>query len=315
MEKYFLRPPTLQDRQAVFDLMIRCDIRDVGFPDSDIEDLDYDWNHIAPTLDAWLAFDGRGELRGYGAVLGWGEGRRLVIYDDPGTEQSDLFLGLLMLCEKRATSILIDLDDPQKTGIYTHVADNATYQKTVLEEAGYRIQKFIFNMHADLDRELLYVQVPEGILLRTAHTGEDDHAIHALVQEAFNWRERHPQPFDEWQQFMMRPDVYDSSLWFLAEKEGELIGTCLCTAYSDIGWIRQLAVKKPYRKQGIGRALLVHAFQAFRERGYTKAGLSVESENSRAYQFYEKAGMIRSVQLDEYVKTIQVPFTQKDDAS
>jgi len=83
LEKYFLRPPTPQDRQAVFDLQIRCDFRDAGFADSDIEDLDYDWGRINLARDAWLAINGKGELKGYAAVLPWYEhGCRLVIYDD-----------------------------------------------------------------------------------------------------------------------------------------------------------------------------------------------------------------------------------------
>ena len=61
----------------------------------------------------------------------------------------------------------------------------------------------------------------------------------------------------------MRPEIYNEKLWFLAVQDNEIIGTCLCFKYTDIGWIRQLAVKKSYRKQGIGRALLQHSFWCF----------------------------------------------------
>jgi len=306
LEKYFLRPPSPQDRQSVFDLQIRCDIRDAGFPDSDIEDLDYDWSRINLARDAWLAFNARGELKGYAAVLPWYEhGTRLAIYDDPGTEDTDLFQGLLLMCERRAIALLRERDDIPKPGIYTHVTDRAVHQKNVLEEAGYKVGMFIFNMYIDLDQDLPEPNPQSGITIRTAITGQDDRAIHALVQEAFDWRERTPQPFEDWKEFMMRPDIYDETLWFLAEKDSEIIGTCLCTTYSDLGWIRQLAVKKVFRKLGIGLALLQAAFREFKFRGYPKAGLSVESENPNAYHFYETAGMYKAVHLDEYVK--QVP--------
>ncbi len=305
LEKYFLRPPTPQDRQSVFDLQIRCDIRDAGFPDSDIEDLDYDWDRINLSRDAWLAFNAKGELKGYAAVLPWYEhGSRLVIYDDPGTEDTDLFLGMLLMCERRAVAALRERSDIPKPGVYTHVTDRATHQKRVLEEAGYKVEKFIFNMHIDLDQNLPEPDLAAGIKIRTAQTGQDDRAIHALVQGAFDWRERTPQPFEDWKSFMMRSDIYDETLWFLAEKEGGIIGTCLCTIYSDLGWIRQLAVKKEYRKQGVGRALLQTAFREFKSRGYPKAGLSVESENPNAFHFYQTAGMYKAVHLDEYVKEI-----------
>jgi len=308
LEKYFLRPPAPQDRQSVFDLQIRCDIRDAGFPDSDIEDLDYDWDRIDLARDAWLAINGKGELKGYAAVLPWYEhGCRLVIYDDPGTEDTDLFLGLLLMCELRAIAALRERKDILKPGIYTHVTDRALHQKSILEEAGYKIEKFIFNMHIDLNQEISSPQLPEGVIIRTARTGEDDREIHALVQEAFDWRERMTQPFEDWQGFMMRSDIYDETLWFLAEKDNKIIGTCLCTNYTDLGWIRQLAVKKEFRKLGIGRALLQTAFREFKSRNFPKAGLSVESANPNAYHFYQTAGMYKAVHLDEYVKEIPPP--------
>ena len=186
------------------------------------------------------------------------------------------------------------------------MTDRAAHQKSALEEAGYHIGKFIFNMHIDLEQDIPRPELPPGVTIRTAQTGQDDRVIHALVQEAFDWRERTAQPFEDWKGFMMRPDIYDETLWFLAEKDEELIGTCLCTTYTDIGWIRQLAVRKDFRKQGIGRALLQTAFREFKTRGFPKAGLSVESENPKAFHFYQTAGMYKAVHLDEYVKEISV---------
>lgn len=303
-EKYFLRLPTAQDEESVFDLMIRCDIRDVGFPDSDREDLSHDWQQIDLARDAWLAFDARGALRGYSADLPWGEGVRMVIYDDPGTEETDLFLGLLVMCEKRAANIIQELNDPTKRGIYTHVSDTASHQKLILEEAGYRIKKYIFNMHKELSGGQAEPDLPPGFSIRTAVAGQDEPAIHALIQAAFDWRERDPQPFEEWKEFMIRLDTFDEKLWFLAIKDGEIIGTCLCFKNTDIGWIRQLAVKKPYRKLGIGRSLLQRSFIEFKALGLPKAGLAVESANANAVHFYQTAGMVKAVHLDEYVKEI-----------
>ena len=124
-EKFFLRLPTPQDQQSVYELMIRCDIRDVGFPDTDLEDLGHDWDEINLARDAWLAFDAKGVLHGYSAVLPWTEGVRMVIYDDPGTEDTDLFLGLMLMCEKRAVNIIQEMNNPAKRGIYTHLSDSA----------------------------------------------------------------------------------------------------------------------------------------------------------------------------------------------
>ena len=159
-------------------------------------------------------------------------------------------------------------------------------------------------MHKELSGEQPDPELPHGFSIRTTIPNKDEPAIHALVQEAFDWREREYQSFEDWKKFMIHPDTFNPDLWFLAVKEGEIIGTCLCFKYSDIGWIRQLAVKKPYRKLGIGRALLQHSFKAFKVLGLPKAGLAVESENPKAVNFYQSAGMYKAVHLDEYVKEV-----------
>jgi mycothiol synthase len=302
LEKYFLRRPGKKDQQAVLDLMIRCDIRDVGQPDSDLSDLQYDWRKIDLDRDAWLAFDRKGVLKGYAAVLPWQTGQRLVIYDDPGTEGDDLFLGLLLLCEGWAAARLRDNAEPGRKQIVTHISDSVDYQKKNLANVGYTINRFIFNMQMDLSGEVSLPAWPDGVVVRTARTGVDDKLIHAIVQKAFRKSDHPDQPFDEWKEFMMRADLYDADLWFLALDGDEIVGTCLCFPYEETGWIRQLAVADAYRKRGLGSALLLHSFHTFKQRGYQKVGLAVESANLNAYRLYERVGMKKTIQLDEYMK-------------
>ncbi len=302
LEKFYLRRPMIEDKQTVLDLMLRCDIRDVGQPDSDMADLNYDWSQMDLGQDAWIALDGKGALRGYGAVLPWSCGRRLAIYDDPGTEHDDLFLGLLLLCEGRATRQLADLQDESKRMLITHVADAIDYQNKTLSDAGYAIRRHIFNMHIDLDQDIHEPRWPEGVTLRNAQTGIDDEHIHAVIQKAFEKPDHPEQTFDEWQEFMMRADLYQSDLWFLAVSGDEIVGTCLCFPYENMGWVRQLAVRQDFRQRGLGSALLLQAFRAFRQLDYDKVGLAVESHNEHACRLYERVGMRQIIHLNEYGK-------------
>ncbi len=304
LEKFLLRRPIESDKEHVLELMIRCDIRDVGQPDSDMPDLEFDWNQIDLSKDAWLALDAQGKLKGYCAVLPWGSGKRLAIFDDPGTEDDQLFLGLLVLSEGRAASQLLEAKDSNQQMVVTHISDAIDYQKKTLEDAGYKINKFIFNMHIELDTKIKQPQLPEDVIIRTAQTGIDDKEIHAVIQKAFRKPGKDNQPFDEWKEFMMRADLYHSDLWFLALHGKEIIGTCLCFPYENIGWVRQLAVSKEFRNRGLGSALLRRAFLAFKERGYNKVGLAVESSNPNACKLYEKVGMKKVIHLDEYQKEI-----------
>jgi len=305
LEKYYLRPPQMADLDAVFDLILRCDRRDVGFEDSDKEDLLHDWQGIDLARDAWLAFDVSGSLRGYAACLPWGEGIYLVLHDDPGTEQSDLFQGLLLLAEKRAEIILRGMQDEKKRSMLAYVSESAGHQNACLKNAGYVIKKYIFNMHRDLQGVLPELQLPAGVSIRPMVQGQDEQAIHALIQSGFDWRERQPQPFEDWQKFMLRPELFDASLWFLAARGKKIVGACLCFRYSSMGWVRQLAVDKTERGHGIGRALMEHAFRVFQSLGMHKVGLAVESVNLHAVHFYQTAGMVKAVHLNEYVKEVK----------
>ena len=306
LEKFFLRRPVSSDADSVLELMRRTDVRDVGFADTDLPDLLHDWEHCHPARDAWLAIDARGQTRGYGACLPWDEGYRLTIYDDVGTEQDDLFLGLLILCEKRAAALIQDSRQEGKDSIAAHISITSAYQARVLEEAGYSQSRYIFNMHMDLAGDLPAAERPDDISIRTAVKGQDERAIYELIETSFDWRERQPQTYEEWESLMVRPDLYDEKLWFLAEQNGVLIGACLGVPYEQIGWVRQLAVRKGKRGRGIGRALLVQAFHAFQQRGYRKAGLAVESENPNAFRFYEKTGRTKAVHLVEYIKKVPI---------
>jgi ribosomal protein S18 acetylase RimI-like enzyme len=66
-----------------------------------------------------------------------------------------------------------------------------------------------------------------------------------------------------------------------------------CDAYRyGGGWVAGLGVRKPWRKRGLGLALLQRTFRLFHERGERSVGLGVDSENpTGATRLYERAGM------------------------
>ena len=59
-----------------------------------------------------------------------------------------------------------------------------------------------------------------------------------------------------------------------------------------MGWVRSLWVRRPWRKRGLGNALLLNAFRQFHERGERRVGLGVDAESpTGATRLYERAGM------------------------
>ncbi len=85
---------------------------------------------------------------------------------------------------------------------------------------------------------------------------------------------------------------FDPTLWFLAFDGDEIAGASLCTYQMDYGWVDTLAVRRPWRRKGLGLALLHHSFGEFYRRGTYNVGLTVDSQNlTGATRLYERAGM------------------------
>ena len=77
------RAPTADDVQRAYALITRCDVEDYGEPDTDLDDLTFDWDRIDLARDAWLVATPTGDLVGYGAVIRWRTELEYAIYVDP----------------------------------------------------------------------------------------------------------------------------------------------------------------------------------------------------------------------------------------
>jgi ribosomal protein S18 acetylase RimI-like enzyme len=299
------RHPGVDDAQQTHDLMVRCDVSEYGEPDSSLDDLLYDWKRINLNHDAWLAFTPQGDLVGYGAVLPWVGGLRYDFYTDPSWQREDLGQALVARCEERGLSLAQERQETTQVLARTYVAHTNQRDQELVERAGFRRVKYHFQMQVQMETPPPGPQWPAGISVRTFAPGPDDAPVYELIQAAFDWPGRTPPTFEAWQSFMMRPDIFEADLWFLGMSGKDIVGACLCFEYPEYGWVRQLGVAESWRRKGLGTALLRHTFGEFKRRGYDRVGLAVESGNPRAYSFYQKIGMQRVRQYDEYEKPIE----------
>jgi len=172
------------------------------------------------------------------------------------------------------------------------VAENAA-AVPLFEQLGYREARHFFQMRIDFERAPEPANAPLGIEL-TPFRREDARSFHAALNEAFaeewGW---HAAPFEEWQEGRLDAPDTDLSLWFVAREGDEVAGVVRCETRRDGGgWIGALGVLKPWRRRGVGRALLLHAFSEFHGRGAPHVGLGVDAQNpTGATRLYEGAGM------------------------
>lgn len=117
----------------------------------------------------------------------------------------------------------------------------------------------------------------------------DAHALHALLEEAFD--DGADGPFDDWWPRIHGDAEFDPDLCFLViDGKGLLAGAALCWTSS---FVKDLAVHPASRRRGIGEALMRHVFLAFRDRGAAHVDLKTNSvKNAAAFRLYERLGMV-----------------------
>jgi mycothiol synthase len=176
----------------------------------------------------------------------------------------------------------------------------------VLERAGFRLYRHSYRMVIDLGPDLAEARFPDGIDVRTFALGEE-RAVFEAVDEAFRDSWDHvPGVFEEWRHWALEREDFDAELWWLACDGDEIAGACLCRVHEvecDMGWVMSLAVRRPWRRRGIARALLLLSFHEFRRRGLARGGLGVDADSlTGANVLYERAGMRPERRYDLYEK-------------
>jgi len=156
---------------------------------------------------------------------------------------------------------------------------------------GYTPTRCYYEMQRSLDNDLPEVLMPTGIELRSP-LPEHYRAIWEANAECFRDQRDYVASSEEsYYAWVATPDL-DPSLWLVAWDGDQVAGGAINVAYGGVwGETDDLFVRRPWRDQGLGRALLVGSLHLFKARGLTTAGLGVDAENlSGALGLYESVG-------------------------
>jgi GNAT superfamily N-acetyltransferase len=123
---------------------------------------------------------------------------------------------------------------------------------------------------------------------------DDARAFHDALDESFqdHW-EHHSAPFEEWWSRHEANPNRDLSLWFLIREDDEIVAVARNEGNRNGGgYIGALGVRRPWRGKGYAKALLLHTFREFYERGMSRVTLGVDAQNpTGATHLYERVGM------------------------
>jgi mycothiol synthase len=299
---------SLTDAAAVTEIVVAVESSLYGpstFSQADLED---EWSDMDLGRDARVVREG-GRVAGYGAVRERGELWRVEGYVRP--DERGRGIGRL---------IATWLEEEAVRGGAHRIQNNAleadAAARGLLESLGYRGVRVFREMRIDLDAPPPAPEWPDGLRVVPFDPERDAREFHAAEQEAFadHW-EHTPRDFESWSKTHFGSERFDPSLWCVVRAGDEIAAGTICMGdtYGG-GFVAALFTRRPWRRQGVGAALLRDTFARFWKRGERSIGLGVDAaSDTGAFRLYERAGMTPALGWVLYEKGLSAQYERPVD--
>ncbi len=319
-EGYTVRGANMDDIPACVELFNTWAMKELGHRELSEEELKTEWSldDFIPEEDARIVFAPDGTLVAYGEA--WTRSNPPVkpwIWVRIHPDHYGLGLGteLTQWAENYALRVLDILPPDVRITNELGVDHRVKPAHELFKNMGYSHIRSFYQMRIEMkapppapcwaDDIVLKPFDPERDLEAVYRAGVDSFRDHyGFVDEPFE------SGFPRFIHYMTKTENYDPTLWFIAWDGDEVASINICRPRSfeddNMGWVATLGVRRPWRKRGLGLALLQHSFGEFYKRGNRLVGLGVDAGSlTGATRLYEKAGMSIFSQFDKYSKEIR----------
>jgi ribosomal protein S18 acetylase RimI-like enzyme len=247
-----------------------------------------------------------GNIRGY-VRTGWLDGAESAdrVYETsivlaPPLASEAAHAALLAHGERRLLSDHADRIDRVGDSFRAWIHDTDTVQAAAHRAGGYTpVHRWFEMVRTTLD-DLPDASLPEGFQIRPVRP-EHWRLIWEADVEAFSddWDPDDPSE-TAFQRFVGEPDQVPD-LWQVAWDGDQVAGHVLVTINPEEnerfgrrrGVLDSVAVRRPWRRRGLARALILRALAGLRDHGETSAALGVDSDNpNQALLLYESCGFV-----------------------
>ena len=263
------------------------------------EDLLDEWSSLDLERNTYVVRDGD-RVVGYGAARDRGELWSVEGYVHPAAHGRGI--GKLL-----ATTFERDAAAGGARRIQNGVYEPDVAACRLLESIGYRPVRVFREMRIELTAPPPRPIWPEGLRVAAFEPKCDALAFHAAQQEAFAdaW-EYTGRDFESWSKTNLKSERFDPGLWCVVRAGDEIAAGAICTANTyGGGFVQILFTRRPWRRHGVGAALLADAFRRLWECGERRVGLGVDAESDTgAFRLYERAGMTPALGWVQYEKAL-----------
>jgi GNAT superfamily N-acetyltransferase len=303
---YHLRPARLEDLPAAVEMFNACSMQLSGVKEHVLQRYESFWTEPGFDLegDTRVVIAPDGTLAAYYEVWDVDDPHvRIPVWGRVHPKYTGKGVGTALLhwAEARAEQSMAQAPEGARIVMVGYVLSIDQAARQLFLGQGYQFVRHSLRMVIDLNAAPPEPAWPQGIQVRQFVRHQDERVTILALRESFrdHWGYvEHPldEELDRWEHFMETDVRFDPTLWYLAMDGDEVAGISLCYAMvdddPDMGWVGSLGVRRPWRYQGLGLALLQHSFREFYQLGKLRVGLGVDAESlTGATRLYLKAGM------------------------
>ncbi len=184
----------------------------------------------------------------------------------------------------------------------------------ILESCGFTADRYFFTMARTLTEPIPEPQFPAGFTLRQVQGEQDAEAWVQMYNQTFidHWN-HHNATLENFKHGLTQPNYRPELDLIAIAPDGTFAAFCDCGIFPEEnlrsgrneGWIVSLGTRRGFRKQGLGRAMLLAGMQRLKTAGVETARLSVDADNPNgAGRLYESVGFRKLYTRIVYVKDV-----------
>ena len=308
------------DYPAMVTMLDKSDILDQIEQVNSVEDIQRSYSHLTncdPYQDMLFA-EMDGEPIAYCRVFWRQQPDKDRIYFHFGSLLPDwrrrgIGRAMLRWCEQRLTEVASDHPRDGKRHLQTFGAEKQVGKEELCLSEGYQPIRYDFEMARTLLGDLPDAPMPADLELRPV-LDEHIRPIWDASDEAFQDHWGYVPQTEESYQDWLEWRVFNPKHWKVAWDSDQIAGMVLNYIDHDEnvkfsrlrGYTEFISVRRPWRRRGLARALIVESFRHLREQGMEEAALGVDTQNlTGALRLYESLEFKQVTRWTEYRKNLE----------